>query len=111
VVRVLSSAGDSIAITNCWISGGFAYGDSHTCMTNGWHNTKYKAGKYLAPGQRSTSYYYYYDVDGFRVFRGCEVRGYWEGGSAFTFYRSSSQSSMWVRIAGTGQAVITSVNC
>ncbi|WP_249999128.1 hypothetical protein [Actinoplanes sp. M2I2] len=110
-VRVQSSAGNSIAITNCWSSGSYSYGDSHSCMTNGWNNNAWNAGKYLAPGQTSRSYNHYYDVDGFRVFRGCTVNGMWEGGSAFTFYRSPSQSSMWVRIVGTNTAVITAVRC
>ncbi|MFI6283130.1 hypothetical protein [Streptomyces sp. NPDC050988] len=114
VVRIPSSAGgnsigNGVAITNCWNSGGFDYGDSHPCMRNGWSNTSYYAGKYLFRGQTSASYYHYYDVDGFRVFRGCTVRGYWDGGSAFSFYAGST--SMWVRITGTSEAVITSVSC
>jgi len=112
VVRVEGNAGNSIAITNCWQSGGFAYGDSHPCMTNGWNNNRYRAGKYLAPGETSVSYRHYYDVDGFRVFRGCTVRGYWESsGSPFSYYRGPSQSSMWVRIGGPARAVITTVSC
>ncbi len=108
---VSNGTGGTIAVTNCWKTGGFAYGEKHPCMTNGWNLYADNAGVRLGPYDTSDGYYYYYDVDGFRVYSGCTVSGYWQGGSVFSYYRSPSQSPMWVRIAGLGRANITRIAC
>jgi hypothetical protein len=108
---VYNNSRSSIAVTNCWTSGGFLYGDTISCMRNGWNAYTYNAGTSITPFSGSDAFYHYYDVDGFRVYKGCRVWGQWSDGRTFAYNRQGYSTSMWVRITGTARATIYGQQC
>lgn len=111
---VSNNSSSSIAVTNCWPGTSTRYyGDTLSCMTNGWAYNKRNAGMLLGRGDSTLSYYYYYDTDGFRVFKGCKVIGYWGGlgGTPFSFDRHGYSTSMWVKINNWDYVYISSITC
>jgi hypothetical protein len=110
---VINNSRTSIGVANCWDTafGGFDYGDQLDCMWNGWNLYAYNAGIRIGPYDSSAGYYHYYDVDGFRVFRGCRVWGEWNGDRPFSFNRQGYSTSLWVRITGRAWAYIYGYEC
>jgi len=81
-------------------------------MRNGWNLYAYNAGIRLGTrGDSSLLYRYYYDVDGFRVSRGCWAKGRWGHGGLFSFNRQGYSTSLWVRLTGKDEASIHSYTC
>ncbi|MGN9840185.1 hypothetical protein ACTMTI_18875 [Nonomuraea sp. H19] len=63
----------------------------------------------IGPRDSSSGYYFYYDVDGFRVLRGCRATVQYNGGGDVKVYdRRGYSTSMWVRITLKSQANIIS---
>ncbi|GAB2594123.1 hypothetical protein Aab01nite_82620 [Paractinoplanes abujensis] len=111
---VTNLASSSIAITNCWngtIGAAFIYRETLTCASNGWTASNWNAHTTIGPRSDSSSSYYYYDTDGFRVLRGCRVVARWNGGGETVYNRQGSSTSMWVKVGDGSFVSIVSYTC
>lgn len=100
-----------IRITNnwCWSDRSRYEGDSLPCVTHANDPNHYQADFELPSRQTSKSYYYYYDTDAYRIYRGCVVRGN-EGGSTFDIDRRG-KPSLWIKISNGTTVNIASISC
>ncbi|MEV0899393.1 hypothetical protein [Actinoplanes sp. NPDC049802] len=107
----LATSGKSIGVTNCWDGQLGTYSrETLKCAVNGWTTSSYKA--HMNVGPRADSVHkYYYDVDGFRVLKGCRVTASWNGGDDKVYDRRGNTVSQWLRMTGTDSVTITSISC
>ncbi|MCG5468900.1 hypothetical protein LADH09A_002800 [Micromonospora sp. LAH09] len=112
--RVVNRSGMNIRITNdwCWGTGtAFYVGDKLPCVTQPGNWTANHADAELpSGGDSSYTTIYYYDVDAFRVYRGC-ITSYYFGSASDVVHTDQPTISQWWRIQGKTKVTITSIRC
>ncbi|WP_343449058.1 hypothetical protein [Micromonospora oryzae] len=103
----------SIRVANnwCWSSQTTYVGDTLPCVTNPGSSNTYQADFELPYNKTTGTYYFYYDTDAFRVYRGCKVTYHLNSIGPLTNDRRSLTTSLWIKISSVDRVTIDSIAC
>ncbi|NMO53959.1 hypothetical protein HH310_22605 [Actinoplanes sp. TBRC 11911] len=111
--RVINRSTMNVRIQNCWSGvAQIVFKDKHDCVKypNNWYQKN--ADAELPPGGDSDwTTTFYYDVDGFRAYKGCITQYYWGSDSGNIQTEQPGGTSMWIKFSDPLTVTITSIRC